>query len=321
MPDGRSVGFATYGSDVGTPVVWCHGGPGSRLEPAGFEPFVDQLGLRVIGIDRPGYGLSSPRPDRSIADWVPDGLAVADALGVQQFLAVGVSTGGAYAFALAATAPARVRAVVACCAMSDMRHGPSRDSMSKEICHDVWNAPDRAAAIDVARAVFGDDGSLLMTTLGRDLCAADTAFIAQAATDPAQETSMRAQFAHGVQGYVDDRRADGPGWVSFDITAVDCPVVVLHGSEDTIVDPVNAQHTSESLPRRALATSPKVASSVCRHGFASTRGRTRRPASIGAISMCSPTKWDSSTSPHETSRQALTETRRTSRTSATSRSK
>ena len=96
MPDGRSVGFATYGSDVGTPVVWCHGGPGSRLEPAGFEPFVDQLGLRVIGIDRPGYGLSSPHPDRSIADWVPDGLAVADALGVQQFLAVGVSTGGAY---------------------------------------------------------------------------------------------------------------------------------------------------------------------------------------------------------------------------------
>ncbi len=252
MPDGRTVGFATYGPDSGTPVVWCHGGPGSRLEPAGLAPFLDELGLRVIGIDRPGYGLSSLRPGRSIADFVPDGLAVVDRLGVERFLAVGVSTGGAYALALAAMAPDRVRAVVACSAMSDMRHQPSRDTMSKATCHDVWNAPDRAAAIDVARAVFGDDGSLLMGSADVELCAADVAFIAQAATDPAQEASMRAQFANGVQGYVDDRRADGPGWASFDITSVTCPVVVLHGSDDTIVGPVNAHHTTSLVPQATL---------------------------------------------------------------------
>ena len=34
--------------------------------------------LADIGIDRPGYGLSSLRPGRSIADFVPDGLAVVD---------------------------------------------------------------------------------------------------------------------------------------------------------------------------------------------------------------------------------------------------
>jgi pimeloyl-ACP methyl ester carboxylesterase len=68
MTDGRTVGFATYGPVDGTPVLWCHGGPGSRLEPAGFEPFLEPIGLRVIGIDRPGYGLSSLRTGRSIAD-------------------------------------------------------------------------------------------------------------------------------------------------------------------------------------------------------------------------------------------------------------
>ena len=256
MPDGRTVGFATYGPEDGTPVLWCHGGPGSRLEPAGFVPFLDQLGLRVIGIDRPGYGVSSLRPGRSIADWLPDGLAVADALGVQRFLAVGVSTGGAYALALAATAPERVRAVVACCAMSDMRHQPSRDTMSKPYCHGVWDAPDRAAAIEVARAGFGDDGSLMMSSADTELCAADLAFLAQAATDPAQEVLMRAQFANGVQGYVDDRRADGPGWVSFDVSAVDCPVVVLHGSDDTIVGPVNAHHTASLIPQATLVIAP-----------------------------------------------------------------
>ncbi|HEY5171415.1 MAG TPA: alpha/beta hydrolase [Acidimicrobiia bacterium] len=252
LADGRVVGFATYGPNLGVPVVWCHGGPGSRLEPAGFEPFLERLGLRVIGIDRPGYGRSSLQPGRSIADWVPDCISVADALDVERFLAVGVSTGGAYALAVAATAPERVRAVVPCCAMTDMRHRPSRETMSKVHCHDLWNAPDRAAAIEVARAAFGDDGSRYMSAADTELCAADMAFLERAATDPAQEVSMRAQFANGVQGYVDDRLADGPGWVSFDVAAVDCPVAVVHGSDDRIVDPVNARHTTSLIPQATL---------------------------------------------------------------------
>ena len=32
--DGRVVGFADYGPSDGVPVLWCHGGPGSRFEPA-----------------------------------------------------------------------------------------------------------------------------------------------------------------------------------------------------------------------------------------------------------------------------------------------
>ena len=58
-----------------------------------------EAGLRIIGIDRPGYGLSAPQPGRTIAGWVPGALAVADYLGIGQFAAVGTSTGGAYALA------------------------------------------------------------------------------------------------------------------------------------------------------------------------------------------------------------------------------
>lgn len=257
MPDDRTVAFATYGPDAGTPVLWCHGGPGSRLEPAGVEPFLDALGMRVVGIDRPGYGLSSLRLGRSIADWVPDGLAVADALGIDRFLTVGVSTGGAYALATAALAPDRVRGVVACCAMTDMRHQPSRETMSKEACRDVWDAPDRASAIEVAREQFGDDGTkMLLSGNAGNLCAADLAFLEQAATDPGQAASTAARFANGVQGYVDDRLADGVGWTSFDVSAVSCPVVVLHGSDDTIVGPVNAHHTASLLPQATLRIEP-----------------------------------------------------------------
>jgi pimeloyl-ACP methyl ester carboxylesterase len=111
MPDshtlkiaGRDVGYTDYGPRDGAPVLWCHGGPGSRLEPAAMAPSAADAGFRLIGIDRPGYGRSTPRPGRSIADWVADGLSVADALDVERFVAVGCSTGGAYSLALAAHA-------------------------------------------------------------------------------------------------------------------------------------------------------------------------------------------------------------------------
>jgi pimeloyl-ACP methyl ester carboxylesterase len=59
LADGRSVGFATYGQPDGTAVVWCHGGPGSRMEPAYLGAEAADAGLLLIGIDRPGYGIST----------------------------------------------------------------------------------------------------------------------------------------------------------------------------------------------------------------------------------------------------------------------
>ncbi|HKY13828.1 MAG TPA: alpha/beta hydrolase, partial [Microthrixaceae bacterium] len=119
--DGRDVGWADHGEPGDTAVLWCHGGPGSRHEPAYVAGRARAAGLRLVGIDRPGYGWSDPRPGRTIAGWVPDGIAVADELGIDTFLTIGVSTGGAYSLALAAMHPDRVSGVVACCAMTDMR--------------------------------------------------------------------------------------------------------------------------------------------------------------------------------------------------------
>ena len=59
-------------------------------------------------------------------------------------------------------------------------------------------------------------------------------------------------FAWGPQGYADDRIADGVGWVSFDVTKVQCPVVVLHGDSDTIAHPAFAPHTAEIVPNATL---------------------------------------------------------------------
>ena len=209
--DGRTVGYVDYGSSDGAPVIWCHGGPGSRLEPDIAGAAGVALGLRVIGIDRPGYGLSTPLPGRSIADWVPDALAVADELGIDQFLTAGMSTGAAYTLALAALAPDRVTGVVVGCGMTDMRHPASRAGMPGPSTHGIWEAPDRETAITIATEAFGTDGSKMFAGLA-DLPASDIATLTAPEALASATVKQAQSFAHGVQGYVDDRLADGPGW-------------------------------------------------------------------------------------------------------------
>ena len=258
LPDGRTVGFADYGASDATAVLWCHGAPGSRLEPGYLAPAAADAGLRLVGIDRPGYGLSSPQPGRTIAGWVPDALAVTEALEIVNFVTVGVSTGGAYALALAALAPERVLGVVACCAMTDMRWPEGRSTMSAPHTHAVWDAPDRAGALTAAVEAFGEDGSKMLQIGEAPLAVSDLAMFRDREWTAAMMTAMPAMFTHGVEGYADDRLADGPGWVTFDVGLIAAPVIVLHGGSDIIVAAAHAHHTAAIVPTAELRVVPEL---------------------------------------------------------------
>jgi pimeloyl-ACP methyl ester carboxylesterase len=248
MPDGRIVGVADYGDLGQTGVIWCHGGPGSRLEPAPCAAAAARSGLRLVGIDRPGYGRSTPQPGRSIGGWVKDALAVADYLGLERFATVGVSTGGAYALAIAASSP-RVIATVACCAVTDMRWAAGKATVGwKDL---VWNAANRAAALDAAEAQLG--GGAEVGELERvPLAPSDERLFADPIWGRAWREMVPEMFAQGAVGYADDRLADGSGWHTFDVRRIRCPVVVLHGACDTLVPAAHARYTQSIVPRAAL---------------------------------------------------------------------
>jgi pimeloyl-ACP methyl ester carboxylesterase len=248
MPDGRTVGFADYGTPGQTAVLWCHGGPGCRFEPEFVAAEAARAGLRLIGIDRPGYGQATPWPGRTIGGWVPDGLAVADHLDIERFVTVGVSTGGAYALALAACSD-RVLGTVACCAVSDMRWAEGK--AMNVACHPVWNAPDRAAALATVAALFGEDGSRMVPN-GPEMAAADRAMFDVPDDLRRWNDMVPEMFVHGVAGFADDRLADGHGWHDFDVAAIACPVVVLHGTSDTLMPVANAHHTASLIPGARL---------------------------------------------------------------------
>jgi pimeloyl-ACP methyl ester carboxylesterase len=110
LPDGRSLGYAEYGDPSGKPVLFFAGAPGSRLLHPPEGPTV-ALGVRLIVVERPGFGRSDFQRDRTLLDWPADIVAFAAALGIERFGVVGISAGGPYALACGFKIPHRLTGI------------------------------------------------------------------------------------------------------------------------------------------------------------------------------------------------------------------
>jgi pimeloyl-ACP methyl ester carboxylesterase len=111
LPDGRYLGYAEYGAPRGSPVLWFHGTPGARRQ---LPPRARRLALaqnvRLIGLERPGAGDSTPHFYDKVLDWADDVEVALDHLGIDRYAAIGLSGGGPYVLACAAAHPDRILA-------------------------------------------------------------------------------------------------------------------------------------------------------------------------------------------------------------------
>ena len=132
LEDGRLLGYEVYGDPEGYPVFYFHGFPGSRLEARLADQVAARLGVRLIALDRPGFGLSDFKPRRTIFEWPDDVIKIADALGISRFATIGVSGGGPYAAACALRIPQRLTAVAIVCGLGPLDSPDRTDRMIRE---------------------------------------------------------------------------------------------------------------------------------------------------------------------------------------------
>ena len=110
--DDRRLSFAEFGTPRGAAVFWLHGTPGGRRQiPVEARMFAEQHDVRIIGVDRPGIGTSTPHLYENVLDWTGDLAVLADNLGVDTFRVIGLSGGGPYALAAGAALPERVHGI------------------------------------------------------------------------------------------------------------------------------------------------------------------------------------------------------------------
>ncbi len=118
LRDGRSLDVWVAGPDDASPLLFHAGTPSSGLPNESLMSAVQEAGLRLVSFSRPGYGSSTRRPGRSVADVAADTAEVLDHIGAEKAYVLGWSGGGPHALACAALLPERIlgAALIGCVA-------------------------------------------------------------------------------------------------------------------------------------------------------------------------------------------------------------
>lgn len=243
--DGRELAYAEYGDPDGTPVVFCHGMPGSRVSGSIARDRKADLGVRVIAPDRPGIGQSTFAGVRPLADWAADVADLMDALGIDEYGVTGFSAGAPYALACAAHTTDRVRRCVVASGApppAAVQHltgftraltAAGRHSvhlarpLSWLLCRQVRRATRFTDVVgdprdgDLADPRFGETGRILLS-------------------------DCREAVRQGGRAVAVDYACHARDW-DFNLDEVAVPTRVVHGGADDVVPLAVAEYVSDQL--------------------------------------------------------------------------
>lgn len=255
LDDGRTLAYKEIGDPDGTPVMHFHGAPSCRT-------FLDYLhadfadrGLRVISPDRPGYGDTSPQPNRSLDDWPDDIVALADVIDIDRFVIIGFSSGGPYALATCALASNRVLGGVVVAGPSDPSRPPALDGLP-EVEQELMAQQDEAAAVEWCTSRFGRDGGRFGEDDPFEWSEPDEAFLENDAISTHFEEVTAEALRQGISGYARDIFVQGRPW-PFEPSQIGVPVHVVHGELDDIVSVAHSRRIAEAIPEASLKQLPE----------------------------------------------------------------
>jgi pimeloyl-ACP methyl ester carboxylesterase len=251
------MAYSEWGDPGGRPVVLVHGGAGSRLLcPDGDA--TEAAGVRLITIDRPGYGMSELRPGRTLLDWVDDFVELADRLDISRCAVVGWSGGAPSTLALGFGLPNRVTTLGLAAPASCSTFIPGIADAAG------WSAGYRAAAELFARdpaagiaafeeryAWFSGDGWEAM--FAEEFGAVDDRLLADPEIRGAMKTMVREGARQGAAGRVADEVAELSPW-GFSVADIKQPVHIWSGALDGIDIRMTVDYMAHAIPRATLVT-------------------------------------------------------------------
>jgi len=245
LEDGRRLGFAQFGPENAFPVFYFHGWPGSRLEAG----FFHVPGIQLIGVDRPGYGLSDPKRKRKLMDFTHDVGELADHLGFKKFALVGMSGGGPYAAACAHALKSRVTKVAIIAGLGPPE-APGMGSSRVGLLLDLGQRPLTSVVLfNLMRTLLHNQRAeehfqrfkRRVPRASRDLEAMTPAFLKMLLS------SVREGLRSSAKGPASDARIYGEPW-PFALADIRVPMRIWHGTADMQVPVSIGRHYVKFVP-------------------------------------------------------------------------
>jgi pimeloyl-ACP methyl ester carboxylesterase len=260
LADGRRVGLAELGDPAGQPVLLCHGFPASRLECRLMGDAPARLGVRVLALDRPGYGLSDWQEARTIRQWAADVEELAETLGLGRFAVLGVSGGAPYALSLAQALPDRVKAVGIVCGLGPVArpellkpmHWPARLGFGSARRAPLLNYLFFGGPLGLLMQ-YRPSAALGMLTVGMQ--GADREVLDRPDIRASVCDTLREGLRQGTRGALWDMRLYAGDW-GFDPATIARPVDFWHGDADATVPVLHTQSVAAVIPGATVRILP-----------------------------------------------------------------
>ena len=256
LRDGRTLSYAEYGDPNGKPILAFHGLPGSRLSWGLLPDCPIDSGVRLIGLDRPGYGGSAPNPGRTLQSWAEDVRAFVDQKELESFCVLGVSGGGPGALACAAMMPERLKmvGVVSGAAPTNapgVMVGLSR--VNRFFFKLAWYLPGLSTFnISLVARVVRRFPNKYIDSMKRKLHQADLQVLDRQGVREMLIEDFSEALQQGAQGMIDDMRANhGEPW-GFELDSISCHTKIWACEFDRSVSPAMGRYLAENIPGSEL---------------------------------------------------------------------
>jgi pimeloyl-ACP methyl ester carboxylesterase len=252
LPDGRKLAYCFFGDPAGYPLIYAHGLPGSRLEAGLYHEAARAWGFRLIAVDRPGIGGSSPHPKRTLSSTATDLKSLANTLNLETFGVFGWCGGGGLAMACARRMPDRVAFVLTSSTPTNPAelhyaagqmitpgngvYRPRRTGLWFWRLHylpQYWllNLAPMAYLRHYQRIVEPGDRALLQQPEAQRI------FLA----------AQKEAFRQGVSGVALDQHLLSQDW-GFRLDQVTTRLVVFHGTDDRLISFDYGSHLARTVP-------------------------------------------------------------------------
>lgn len=251
LSDGRRLGYAEYGDIQGRPLFFFHGQPGNRLFRHPDDALTSSLGIRLINLDRPGYGLSDFQPERRLVDWPKDGCELADALEIDRFAVLGFSAGGPYAQVCAHLIPDRLTRVGLADSAPPMHLREINAAAPRMLRINHWLARHVPSAMDFYFRLFwgfsrrNPDAFLKMAI--QQSCVADQDLLSQPAIYAVLREVWRENIRVDSRGYSHDTEILMKEW-GFQLKDIQKEIVLWQGEADVNIPKAWGRYLAKELP-------------------------------------------------------------------------
>jgi pimeloyl-ACP methyl ester carboxylesterase len=250
LADGRKLGYAEYGDLKGFPILYFHGLPGSRLEAKKLAFTAEKMQVRLIGIDRPGMGLSCIKQKRTISDWASDIAEFADALKLKTFSIIGHSGGAPYIAACARYIPERLCKAVIVSGLAPFDYPEAITSLpkSQKSMHRLARHFPMLLKLLMYMSVKALENPKHLKKMLKQLPEIDAKIFENIQFKDAMVTALKEAFRQNTLGAISDFRL-AVNASSLALEEIHCPLVIFQGGMDRQVPVKHAEIYVQKVPK------------------------------------------------------------------------